>query len=388
MTDETEDPEATHPMPLPEVFLEWRSLRFGQANPEAMSNPAWEWLIRTRLSGHQATERMRGPSPFDVGPTWSFQRFGTSVTVLPDGREIHVAGEHEDHYDPDFHIYNDVVVKHPDGHIDVFGYPEADFPPTDFHSATLVRGDIIVIGNLGRQVQRKPGFTPVYALAVDDMQFREIRTEGVNPGWIHKHRAALSDDGTRIVISGGEVDTGNEETGHLENIDDWALNLHTFEWERLTQRVWSRARVQREDQHWLSLWEIRSASHMAKARQNPLIDEIMREQMQANQIVAERLDEIRKVHSQADFELLDQLFHPPLPWHPLAAADDQEEEFGVARIEIQGVPVRYREDGLSITITIEGELSSAMISTLVEDMRSKLEQLEKSPCVAVMLPSL
>ena len=48
------------------------------------------------------------------GPTWCFSRFGQSETVLPDSSRVLIAGEHEDWYDPDFHIYNDVVVIRPD----------------------------------------------------------------------------------------------------------------------------------------------------------------------------------------------------------------------------------------------------------------------------------
>jgi hypothetical protein len=41
---------------------------------------------------------------------------------------------------------SDVVVHHPDGRIDIFGYPKAAFPPTDFHSARLVGNRIALIG--------------------------------------------------------------------------------------------------------------------------------------------------------------------------------------------------------------------------------------------------
>ena len=45
------------------------------------------------------------------GPVWCFSRFGTSLTELPDGRFVQIGGEHEDFYDPDFCIYNDVTVQ-------------------------------------------------------------------------------------------------------------------------------------------------------------------------------------------------------------------------------------------------------------------------------------
>ncbi len=60
------------------------------------------------------------PSPAE-GPVWTFDRMGQTRTELPDGRLVCVAGEHEDYYDPDFHIYNDVVVFAPGGGVEVYG---------------------------------------------------------------------------------------------------------------------------------------------------------------------------------------------------------------------------------------------------------------------------
>lgn len=53
----------------------------------------------------ESLEDMENPDwPFS--PVRCFQRFGSTVTVLPDGRLVHIGGEHEDEYDPDFCIYN------------------------------------------------------------------------------------------------------------------------------------------------------------------------------------------------------------------------------------------------------------------------------------------
>src|SRR5712691_10149821 len=98
-----------------ELFKKWRSPRYGRANPERMNNPVWEWLIRSELTAYSANNEFEGPSSCDAGPCWCFSRFGQSSTELPDGRVVLIGGEHEDFYDPDFYIYNDVVVKNPDG---------------------------------------------------------------------------------------------------------------------------------------------------------------------------------------------------------------------------------------------------------------------------------
>ena len=145
--DDTETP--IDPAVTADLFREWRTPRFGRANPERMNNPVWEWLIRSRLDAYSATQKLSGSSALEDGPGWCFNRFGQSSTKLPDGRTVLIAGEHEDHYDPDFNIYNDVVVRHPDGKVDIFGYPVEVFPPTDFHTATLVGSRIIIVGCLG-----------------------------------------------------------------------------------------------------------------------------------------------------------------------------------------------------------------------------------------------
>src|SRR5262245_3818627 len=165
MDDEDDDLEDADSKPdasvTAELFRQWRSPRYGRTNPERMNNPVWEWLVRTRISGYAANQEFEGPSSFDAGPCWCFQRFGQSKTQLTDGRVVLIAGEHEDFYDPDFFIYNDVVVKHPDSTFDIYGYPRHVFPPTDHHSATLVGDRIILIGSLGYTDERQPGVTQV-----------------------------------------------------------------------------------------------------------------------------------------------------------------------------------------------------------------------------------
>lgn len=93
---------------------------------------------------------------FDDGfrKRWVPYRIGTSVTKLNDGRVIMIAGEYEDYYDPQFFIYNDVIVfDKKDNTLKVYGYPKSVFPPTDFHEAILIDNTIWIIGTLGYQDQ-------------------------------------------------------------------------------------------------------------------------------------------------------------------------------------------------------------------------------------------
>lgn len=188
-----------------EDFGRARTRRFGTANPERITEPFWEAMVRAGVKGYTANERFGGPSSLGGELVWCAQRFGQTVTLLPDGRAVQIAGEHEDFYDPDFCIYNDVFVHESNGSIHIFSYPEKIFPPTDFHTATLVGDSIYIIGSLG--YGRETIFeTPIFRLDVRTFQIERIHATGTSPGWIHRHRATLTPS-RQIVISGGKVVT-------------------------------------------------------------------------------------------------------------------------------------------------------------------------------------
>ena len=210
-------------------FLLWRNPREVASNPTVLTNPLWQWLVRTRFTGFEVNDRFAGPSSFDAGPVWCFARFGRSKTKLSDGRVVYIAGEHEDYYDPDFHIYNDVVVVSPDGNIEILGYPKSSFPPTDFHSATLVDGAIVIIGCLGYADERVMARTPVYRLCLQTFKISELPSTGASPGWIFEHSAALAEDGSTILISGGKVSVGDPEEIQTLN-GRWSYELATGVW--------------------------------------------------------------------------------------------------------------------------------------------------------------
>ncbi|HEU0201132.1 MAG TPA: hypothetical protein VFR86_11935 [Burkholderiaceae bacterium] len=94
----------------------------------------------------------------------------------------------------------------PGGKICLFGYPETDFPPTDFHSATLIDDDIYVIGSLGYMNARRYGETPVYRLDTRSFRFERVDASGDAPGWIYQHRAGKV-SAHEIRITGGKVVT-------------------------------------------------------------------------------------------------------------------------------------------------------------------------------------
>ncbi|MES9901521.1 MAG: hypothetical protein ABW168_02420, partial [Sedimenticola sp.] len=340
----------------------------GVSNPDPMGNPVWDWLVRTKQSAYAANELLKGPSSTQAGPSWCFDRFGQSETMLPDGRRIFVAGEHEDHYDPDFYIYNDVVVEHPGGAISIYGYPLDCFPPTDFHTATLVDSKIIVIGNLGYPESRKKKTSDVYILDVESLVFRHVQTSGEQPGWIHEHKASLSEHGTKVLITGGKLDLG-EGRYLIENIDDWQLDLRTWNWKCVKRRNWQRWEIARADKSGNRIWEIRQALWNSN---------VGWESDYEASIVKLRDD----LGAEPDVKSVEALYSPEVSHDPLP---EIEEEYGSYRIKVDGVTVRYVEETFTIQVTVEGDLPELTIRHLVEDVRKKLAKLENTECYAEII---
>ena len=197
-----------------------------------MDFPFWRAMVRSGISAYQAKDQFD-----DVGSmsqaTWCFSRFGVSFTELPDRRFVQIGGEHEDYYDPDFCIYNDVLIHEQDGNFQIMGYPEKVFPPTDFHSATYLNGFIYVVGGLGYHGSRQFGTTPIYRLNCDTWEIVSVVSTGDSPGWIYQHKARLSDSGL-LVISGGKICLEvNGEESHLENEDQFTFDLSNGTWTRV-----------------------------------------------------------------------------------------------------------------------------------------------------------
>lgn len=207
--------------------------------------------------------------PFST-PVWCFQRFGQTKTRVPrlnsntvpnDGtkhpdntsyRTIYIGGEHEDWYDPDFVIYNDVVVVH--GHktvararkrpddITIYGYPDGDFMPTDFHTATYYReasqlGDdgavvtpardyIYIIGGLGYPGSEHCWETVTQRLDLQDYSFQRVHTTGHTPPSHCKGKAVLKKNNI-IVVTWGKP---KEEFRY-------GLYIPEMRWEKLP-KVW------------------------------------------------------------------------------------------------------------------------------------------------------
>lgn len=219
----------------PDLYLEQCRPRFGAANPERMHVLLWEWMIQTHKVLFRAREELDLELNFRLpgDPEWCFVRMGQTRTRLPDGRTICVAGEHEDFYDPNFCIYNDVVVLREGCSPEIYGYPKDVFPPTDFHTATPVGDRLIIIGSLGHQ--RRPGFTPVFSLDLSTYAISRVETSGEMPGWISHHSAEWDPKTRTITIRGGKIfrcKDGSEEL--VRSLEEYQLSLDTGRWEQVS----------------------------------------------------------------------------------------------------------------------------------------------------------
>ncbi|CAM6095892.1 unnamed protein product [Calypogeia fissa] len=241
---------------------------FGTANPTIMDKPFWKYMIG---KGGERGGEIEGSAFFarqlfddvdlkaysghgrdtedlceESDPVWCFRRMGRTGTTLPDGRHVLIGGEHEDFYDPDFCIYNDVLSGPPSSDsstssaaegdiprcytgpanfhdaypqppspecITIYGYPVDVFPPTDFHTSTYFRDPksgkefIFIIGGLGYMGSASRDRTDVYRLDLSDFSIKKMETSGSKPArGIDDHTAKLIDDedggsGAEIMIT-------------------------------------------------------------------------------------------------------------------------------------------------------------------------------------------
>jgi ankyrin repeat protein len=245
-------PERYHWDISKDIYQRDKLRRFGTSNPEVIDIKFWRAMVHSNASSDEVCSYY-GDSNLEERPVWTYKRLGKTLTPLPDGRYIEIAGENEDSYDPHFCIYNDVFVHYGDAKFDILGYPPEVFPPTDFHTATLVGKWIYIVGCLGYHEQRVIRETPVYRLNTDTYAIEKIETTGTKPGWISHHRTAL-EDGHKLRVTAGKVILGTEKTlsddedretaflkflgavedpGYAANTETFILDLETLVWSRV-----------------------------------------------------------------------------------------------------------------------------------------------------------
>jgi hypothetical protein len=117
--------------------------RFGLTNPELVDNYFWKYMIQHPEYDAYTVEQIFNLQRTNNQSIFTFERMGCAKVKLKDGRIIYVGGEHEDFYDPNFYIYNDVIVL--DGNnIYIYLYPADIFPPTENAKLKENNGKLII----------------------------------------------------------------------------------------------------------------------------------------------------------------------------------------------------------------------------------------------------
>ena len=206
-------------------------------------------------------------------------------------------------------------------------------------------------------------------LDLDSLAMSAVQTSGKPPGWIHEHKATLSEDGRSILIQRGQLVRGGIDKSLVENIDDWRLHLSDWRWERLTERRWPRWEVRRKDGEVNHLFDYQQA---VWAKKTPELDKT------GGELVRLR----KELGKLPDLELFGRLYKPAMVHETLAKSED---EHNVFRIKVEGVLVRYVEEMNSIQMTVEGDLPQDTLDTLTRDLLDKLSKLENTPCELIPL---
>lgn len=386
-----------------EMYIQWRTARrsepsVGTTMAQDVTNPYWLWLFRTQIDPYTARESFFDNLITTSGPAWAGNRMGMSTTYLSDGRTVWIAGEHEDHYDPDFFIYNDVIIRDAKNQdIRIYAYSEDAFPPTDFHSATPYENEtkILLIGGLDYPSNRKIGSTRVQSLDLSSLAITQIQTSGQGPGWIHHHKAVVDPDGAGVTISGGKIDKGNL---YLENINEWHLSFSDWSWTQLTDRKWIRFEVQRKDEGFLHLFNYGSLKFDLECRDLvgpedtelakelgivPLMDlyekfyvpSIAHRPFPTVEVDIDIVDDVEE-----DDESSDEVLLPDSLLQEMEVGDD---EWCTHRILVDDVCVRFCEGGYSVMATVEGELPKRLLQSIAEEILERLSRLENAECELV-----
>lgn len=377
-------------MPIDRKFAEadyqrWKFTQRGAGNPEIQTNAFWHWAILSKEDAYSLHESFseprrrlkevfhwlgrlgRGVNRDDSNHNksrWCFDRLGQATVETPDGGRLLIAGEHEDHYDPDFFIYNDVVRIAADGQLTILGYSEDAFPPTDFHSATLIGDKVYLIGSLGYPHLRQRGETQVLALSTTDWSVSRVKTSGQNPGWIFGHSAVLCADSKSIRVAGGKVDNGY----HTDNFDEFELCLKTASWTKTKVSNYQRWVLEREDDNLNSLWEIRNAKSNTELGFDT--------QSHLDELYSELSEDVRSEIAPGKFTAeqyrrVDQLYNSPF--------DDScpvECEYNAFELNVKGIMVRFTEETYEVVVVVKGELPAADLTTLLETVQHRLSELE------------
>lgn len=221
-------------------YQRFRSPGYGNENPSNTTNAFWSLMVSARTAPSAVRKFFGDLGQPENRPIWTFCRKDQTATALPTGETVFIGGEYGDPYDRDHWIYNDVVVTTPEGDAQIYCYPRQLFPPLSCHTATLVGDHIWVVGRRGYPLERQPGVTQVYKLAVHSWDVVQVHTQGASPSWLYGHSCQLGSVACHkggpprpvLQVAGGCVLGADGEVMPLSPSASWLLDLITATWHR------------------------------------------------------------------------------------------------------------------------------------------------------------
>lgn len=356
-----------------ERFCWVETLNQANNNPTELTNPYWQWVVKHNLSPDDIGD-IFNIDVYQSKSLWGFGRMGQSQTVLPDGRMVLIGGEYEDYYDPQFAIYNDVVVIDPMGNIKIYAYPKDIFPPTDFHSAVLIDDAIWIIGGLGYMQDRQYHKTLIYRLNIHTFEITKVNT--INDiGLIHDHIADV--DNHQILVKEGEMLTNTHplidgEFGY-KNINAWAFDTKNLIWKNITNYQWQCFFIKPKNTQKFYFWEYSQLIwNMEYYQDKKEYDEEIN--VWVNELSG-YLGDYPNIQAYRDLYRL-----------PMEFQLQENEEYRTTIIWIDGIKVRCIENDY-FEVYIEGWLADDKLMILKNHFYQTLALMANSPCEIGDLPN-
>ena len=141
--------------------------------------------------------------------------------TLPDGRALMIGGEVADDGDEyaDPWVYNDVVVRHPDGAIDILTYRRELFPQVRWEVDVLMGAHLLIFGE-----PRYPEKRRAVALRLDTATYAVSAAQVPAPSVrVNFYNGCETRDGTRVILPAVRWKDADPELGV-------AFDLETLAW--------------------------------------------------------------------------------------------------------------------------------------------------------------
>ena len=134
---------------------------------------------------------------------WTAVREDAFQVTLCDGRQLLVGGEVSDYGDEyaDPWVYNDIIVTHADGTVEILTYPKEVFPALHWPTGVAVDDSVYIFGIASRELHPHRSRAPVVLkLDVSSYAISEL-TAADPPVRVNIHAGAAIRQGNRIVFA-------------------------------------------------------------------------------------------------------------------------------------------------------------------------------------------